>query len=699
MSSRSLTDLSIRATYRTGANNADPVADFLEPCLAVSVNYDRLSGYFSSRILALAAEGLGLFISGSGKMRLIMSAHLTPDDFKRLSDHFESEIDYAHLFEKYLDDASLLGSALEKHHFEAMCWLLKEERLEIRIVAFEQSAESIGDPIFHPKVGIFTDAQGNGISFSGSVNETAAGWTGNIEEFKVFKSWGGESQEEYFQGDKESFDFYWNGGASPHFVTVPLSAALKTGLIEKAPVDRPTLKPKVEPVSEPVVPVLRNYQLSAIDSWIANGHKGILAMATGTGKTKTAKGCIEEVIALGPSLIVITAPYQHIAKQWMDELSFLKPQMASGINDWRSALKTKETQKKLGWIKNICVIAVQNTAASDNFTSTIERLSSQFENVLFVGDEVHGLGATAFQNAMQPYFNMRLGLSATPDRYFDEVGTEVLIEYFDKTVFHFLTSEALAWRDPITGARALCDYKYLPEFVELDDSELQQYEDFSAKIAKYSGRKLEKDEQKVLESLLFKRAAVIKCAKSKVPKLENLISETEIEIAHTLIYCFDMEQLLAVSAALHKLGITFQKITGEESNSPEPRFNGLSERDWILKQFGLGTTKILLAIKCLDEGVDVPQAKLAYILASSGNPREFIQRRGRLLRPAENKEYAILHDLVVLPRENQTSAVASILRKETSRILSLAKDALNFEEVKQMMLDNGLEIEQEEEDN
>jgi superfamily II DNA or RNA helicase len=698
MTSPSLKELKVRATYRTGANNADPVADFLEPCLAVSAKYDRLSGYFSSRILALAAEGLSEFIAGSGNMRLIMSAHLTPDDFRNLSSYFLAETDYSHLFVNYLNDTALLTSAIEKHHFEAMCWLLKENRLEIRIVAFEQG-EATGAPIFHPKVGIFTDALGDSISFSGSVNETAAGWTGNIEEFKVFKSWADESQQEYFQGDRDSFDFYWNGGASPTFVTVPLSKALQDGLIDQAPVDRPTLKRDDSQTSDLVVAKLRNYQESAIEAWVSNGHKGILAMATGTGKTKTAKGCIEEVLNLGTCLVVVTAPYQHIAKQWMDELSFLKPQIASGNNDWRSALANKEQQKKLGWIRNVCVVAVQNTAASENFTSAIEGLSTLFDNVLFVGDEVHGLGATAFQNAMQPFFNMRLGLSATPDRYFDEVGTEVLVEYFDRTVYQFLTSEALAWRDPVTGARALCDYKYFPEFVELADSELQQYEEFSAKIAKYSGRKLDKDEQKALEGLLFKRAADIKCAGSKIPKLESLISESDIEIAHTLIYCFDMEQLLAVSEILHRNGITFQKITGEESNSPDPRYNGLSERDWILKQFGLGTTKILLAIKCLDEGVDVPQAKLAYILASSGNPREFIQRRGRLLRPAANKDFAILHDFVVLPTAHSTSAVASILRKETSRILGLAKDALNFEDVKQLMLDNGLEMPEEQDEN
>lgn len=698
MSNKSLKDLKVRATYRTGANNADPVADFLEPCLAVSTKYDRLSGYFSSRILALAAEGLSHFIAGSGTMRLIMSAHLTPDDFKKLSAYFETETDYSELFANYLNDTALLTTAIEKHHFEAMCWLLKEDRLDIRIVAFEQSDESRG-PIFHPKVGIFTDEFGDSISFSGSVNETAAGWTGNIEEFKVFKSWADESQREYFQGDRDSFEFYWGGGASPTFVTVPLSKALKDGLIAKAPADAPNLRISGNPAPETAVPALRNYQQAAIDAWVSNGYKGILAMATGTGKTKTARGCIEKVMERGPCMVVVTAPYQHIAKQWMDELSFMKPQIASGSNDWRSLLATKEQEKKLGWIKNICIIAVQNTAASDNFASLVERISTQFENVLFIGDEVHGLGATAFQNAMQPYFNLRLGLSATPDRYFDEVGTEVLIDYFEKTVFQFLTSEALAWRDPVTGAKALCDYKYYPEFVELKDSELQQYEEFSAKIAKFSGRKLDKDEQKALEGLLFKRAAVIKCASSKVPRLEELISASNLEIAHTLIYCFDMEQLLAVSEILHRNGITFQKITGEESNAADPRYNGLSERDWILKQFGLGTTKILLAIKCLDEGVDVPQAKLAYILASSGNPREFIQRRGRLLRPSPGKDFAILHDFVVLPSAESNSAVASILRKESARILSLAKDALNFDEVKQLMLENGLGIPQEQEEN
>jgi superfamily II DNA or RNA helicase len=684
MASQTLKDLNIRATYRTGANNADPVADFLEPCLAVSAKYDRLSGYFSSRILALAAEGLSEFIAGSGTMRLIMSAHLTPDDFRNLSKYFEAETDYSQLFVNYLNDTALLSSAIEKHHFEAMCWLLKENRLEIRIVAFEQSEGNSG-PIFHPKVGIFTDALGDSISFSGSVNETAAGWTGNIEEFKVFKSWADESQQEYFQGDRSSFDFYWKGGASPTFVTVPLSQALKDGLIEHAPADKPNLKSVGKETPDTSAPILRNYQQAAIEAWVSNGYKGILAMATGTGKTKTAKGCLEVALELAPAFTVVSAPYQHIAKQWMDELKTFQPILVSGTNDWRAQLANKVNQKQLGFIRNIVLIGVQNSIASQQFVEMAESASKLFENCLFIGDEVHGLGATSFQKAMQNFYTLRLGLSATPQIYFDEVGTDHLLSYFDGTVFEFTTAEALQWRDPVTGARALCDYSYHPQFVSLSDNELAQYDELSAKIAKFTGRTMTSEEQGALESLLFKRAAVVKTASAKIPVLRNLLKEQADEIEFCLIYCHDMEQLLEVAEVLIDLGISYQKITGDESNNPEARLGGLSERDWRLKQFASGTTRILLAIKCLDEGVDIPNAKMSFILASSGNPREFIQRRGRLLRPANGKDVAVINDFVVVPDENSKSQNQSILRKEIARIEKLSSDAVNAAEILELI--------------
>jgi superfamily II DNA or RNA helicase len=686
--------LEISPTYRSGANDADPVKDFLEPCLGASDSYDRLSGYFSSRVLALAAEGLGQFLQGSGKMRLIMSSTLTPEDFRGLADYVARDMDYSYLFAEIVNDVSLLTSAIEKNHFEAMCWLLKAGRLEIKVIAFNRDDNLDKGPIFHPKVGIFRDSSNNGVSFSGSVNETAAGWTGNIEEFKVFKSWI-DSQKEYFDSDASNFDYYWSGGASPHFLTVGLPQAVRDGLISHAPNDMPNLKPENTELSGAAPSKLRNYQNAAIKAWEANGRLGILAMATGTGKTKTAKGCIESVTSKGTTLIVVSAPYQHIAQQWVAELSNLNPVLATGGSDWKTKLNDLGNLKKLGIVRDICIIGVQNTIASTRFVEKTSELASNFENALFVGDEVHGLGASAFQNALQSTYKLRLGLSATPDRYFDEVGTRTLLDYFKGTVFEFSTGDALSWRDPVTGNRALCDYKYLPHFLTLSDKELTLYDELTAKIGKYSGRVLDKEEQSALETLLYKRAAVVKTASAKIPLLKQLLLQNLDGIEHCLIYCHDMDQLMTVASLLIELGVSYQKITGEESNSPDPRFGGLTERDWIIKQFALGTTRVLLAIKCLDEGVDVPSAKMSYILASSGNPREFIQRRGRLLRPSPDKDFALINDFVVVPslmeitadnpEEVSDSNSTSILRKEVARIEQLSRDALNADQISEIL--------------
>ena len=161
----------------------------------------------------------------------------------------------------------------------------------------------------------------------------------------------------------------------------------------------------------------------------------------------------------------------------------------------------------------------------------------------------------------------------------------------------------------------------------------------------------------------------------------------ETELQRSLIYCHDMEQLMSVGALLKRLGVTYQKITGEESNHVESKYDGKSERDWILNQFETGRTRILLAIKCLDEGVDIPAARTGIILASSGNPREFIQRRGRLLRPSPDKEYAAIYDFVVTPpldgkSKTKSASWIAIFKKELERIQEISSDALNRDEVR-----------------
>lgn len=687
-----LKELEIKATYDSGEVGVDPVAEFLEPCLAASVKYDRLSGYFSSKVIALAAQGLTKFLASNGHFRLVMSSQLSPSDFKLLNVAIEEGQSYDHLFQNVDWTSSSAADLVERQHFEAMCWLLAKGRLEIKVVVHIDELEGRAGhvPIFHQKVGIFTDADGDRISFSGSVNETVAGWTGNIEEFKVFKSWNPGTSDFVVQ-DEVKFERYWNLEHDGAFRSIDLPHALREKMITQAPEDMPRMPRGLPPrKQEKTVIRFRDYQLRAIQSWVDAGMRGILEMATGTGKTKTARGCIERVRSLGPSLTLVTAPYEHIAKQWMQELSDWHPIIVSGAHQWREDFRSAINKRRLERIEHLVIVAVQHTASRPEFLSLVEEAAKEFDRKLFVGDEVHGLGARAFQAAMVEVCSLRLGLSATPERYFDEDGTEKLTTYFAGTVFSFPTAEAMKWRDPETGEPALSPYKYFPIQVSLDEDEFEKYRQLSIQLRRLMAGDGNLEFQDLREKLLFERAAVVKMARQKVPALLSELEGRKEPLDHALIYCHEMEQLEEVAEGLMRLDVVFQKITGEESNVPEARYDRLSERDWILKHFGLGATKVLLAIKCLDEGVDVPAARFGYILASSGNPREFIQRRGRLLRPSPNKEFAEVYDFIVVPPpgrllRDDASEWRTIFAREIRRIEEIATDAMNFDDVKTAM--------------
>jgi superfamily II DNA or RNA helicase len=686
----SLRDLNVNASYDTGDSSVDVVGDFFEPCLDEAYEYNRLSGYFSSRVLALAARGLGGFLQSNGKMRLITSAHLSSADFDAIHglDVNPQKADLVDLlFSKALNDRLELESLIEKNHLEAMCWLLREGRLEIKVV-IPNKIDGAGQAIFHSKVGIFRDSVGNAISFSGSMNETLFGWTQNIEEFKVFKSWD-EATSGYVQHDEDMFERYWNPPEGSLFTSMNLPEATRNELISIAPPDAPHLttytRRKKAATNQAA---LRDYQLEAIDAWEAANYKGILAMATGTGKTKTAAACIRRVQSKEGTLTVVTAPYQHIAIQWIKELEDMAPILVIGGTDWEPEIRKQISNIKLARQKHIVLVVVQNTAASQKFRMLCDDAAEVLGQFLVVADEAHGLGAVSFQRALNSKANFRLGLSATPERYFDEVGTEKLISYFGGTCYEFDTKKALTWVDPQTGETPLCPYEYHPIFVELSPDESEAYRKLSERIGKLQHSK---DEETLarLEKLLFERAAVLKKASEKLESTAKLIETLGSNTKDCLIYCNDFDQLISVASVLKKKSITFQKITGEEGSSPEKRFGMRSEREWILENFAHGKSQVLLAIKCLDEGVDIPSARVGIILASSGNPREFIQRRGRLMRRFPGKAKASIYDFVVapssLPGRPASNQEIEIFRKELLRTDEFAEDALNADEVNRII--------------
>ena len=676
----SLIELNIAQAYDTGNREDQVVRDFYIPVLQESVSYKRLTGYFSSQVLALAARGIAGLISNGGKMQLITSPVVSEKDFEALTSSAPADMQkfVDSQFAKAIGDLNDLASTIAYDHVRALGWMLREGHLEIRVLV--PRAINSGSGIFHSKVGIVQDKEGNKVSFSGSVNETAMGWSQNIEEFKVFKSW--ETGSTFWVNHDEAlFEKYWACSSDDGFEAIPLPKDSTQKLISIAPEEIEELN-LVVPTNRDSRK-LRQYQLDAIDSWERAGFQGILEMATGTGKTFTARECIKRwKNEKSNSLILVIAPTQTIASQWQEVLLDMDPVTTFGSKPWRESLRDLASKASLRLIDHTVVIAIQNTAASSDFTELYSKLMKSFNSHLIIADEMHGLGAPVFRKALNSEIDGRLGLTATPNRWFDEEGTNLLNEYFKGVVFSFGLHEALTWIDPETGTTPLCPYNYFPEFVDLDPLEMDEYLDLTKRIIMQSNRATDSESQEKLNRLLEKRASVLKKAYGKFSALISILEQLK-DVTGCLVYCSDREQIDEVIEIVAKRGITYRTFTGEEGTSPRKEFDGKSERDWILESFEEGDIQMLIAMKCLDEGVDIPSAKIGIILASTTNPREFIQRRGRLLRRAKGKEIANIYDMIVAPKfdvgdqSEVVNAARKIMEKELLRVDEFATDAVN----------------------
>lgn len=412
----------------------------------------------------------------------------------------------------------------------------------------------------------------------------------------------------------------------------------------------------------------REYQQDAIKAWLGESANGILQMATGTGKTVTSLLAAAELASrLDNQLaVVIAVPYQHLVDQWADDVRDFgaSPILAyESRQKWQSELEEQILEFNRGFRNGLVVITTHDTLASESFQAAVDRVRR--DETLLIADEVHHLGAGHLQTGLPKQIPLRLGLSATPERFYDDEGTASLLEYFGEIVFEYGLQEAIR-----TGH--LCEYYYIPHVVELTDEEAEQYLSLSRKIARLiqqHGGDLDNADLQENDSLkfaLFKRARLVGTAERKLDRLSTLI-EAEDSVKHTLVYCGDgtVEGTVAdrtrrhVDAALTRLrtlGINVERFTADESRG---------KRQELLADFDEEAIDALVAIRCLDEGVDVPATRTAYMLASSSNPRQFVQRRGRILRTHPGKQHAVIHDFVVSPPD----AVASgDIAEETFRV-------------------------------
>lgn len=624
----------------------DIVNSFYVPALSIAKEYFRLCGFFSSSSLAVAAKGISKLIGNDGKMRIITSPQLTRADVKAIIEgHRQME---KVVEEKLLAELSNFENEIIRDHVKALAWMVANKKLEIKI-AVVKDAEGAPLPhqivaergIFHQKVGILKDSENNMISFSGSINETAAGWLENIEEFKVFRSWvGGEVS--YLSSDVEKFKKYWSG--ETHRVeTLSVPLAVREKLIQIAPRDISELKlvenlRKKVPVPEVPELRLRDYQQEAMQNWFLNNCKGILEMATGTGKTYVAIKCIQELSKKGKFAVVITVPTVHLIDQWqtkLEEFGLRGLKVFGSFTQWKQKVTGEIEDFKLGYLPLLILITTHDTFSSQEFADTVSSLRN--ENVFLVADEVHGLGSPQRRKSLLEIHNHRLGLSATPERWFDEIGTAAIKEFFDKTVFNYPLGNAIrdGW---------LSSYEYCPILIELDENEFRRYVKMSKRIGRiFNSIKDEEEKEEAITKFLILRRNILKNARRKLDEFERLVSQLSKkgELSHCLVYCSpdSPRQMEDAQEILNRLGILQHKFTAMES---------ASERERILELFKKGKYKAIVAMKCLDEGVDIPLTRIAIILSSTTNPREFIQRRGRILRKVIGKK-AIIHDFIVIP--------------------------------------------------
>lgn len=689
--SNSFKDIPLKISYDSGVD--DILREFYIPVLSKAESYDRIAGFFSSSTLALSARGLEKFISNGGKMRLVTCPQLTSKDVEMIEKSVNNIDDI--ITENFIKDYSQIEEKFEEDHVKALGWMLANDKLEIKIAIIKEngvvcSKEQIEQKgIMHQKVGILRDGMGNTISFSGSNNESASGWLGNTEEFKVFSDWTGV--EAYVEEDKNKFFSFWEDRRKDVEVK-KIPQALKEHLIYKSKdfepnhisakkYDKKVNKTKKEDLK------LFYYQEEAVNNWEKNNRNLLLQMATGCGKTRTAIACMDKALKdTERLLVVVTCPQVTLTSQWRKDISKLNIsehksiEINGNISKWDVLLKREVSKLSAKRYSNLIIYTTHKLCSKEKFINIINK-KDKFISFL-IADEVHGMGTKENKKGLLESYNYRIGLSATPQRWFDDYGSKFIENYFGNETFEFSIHDALVNINPLTSKTFLVNYTYDPRFISLTQDEIEEYMRLTNKINKISRYDNESEQYEYLQFIRYQRAKIEKNAENKYEELSKLLDEIGEDISDTIIFVSD-KQMDRVLKMLGDKNISATRFTQEQGTSPLEKYGGISERDYIIEKFKKKEYQVLVAIKCLDEGIDIPSAKRAIIMASSTNPREYIQRIGRIIRQAPGKYEAFIHDMIIKPDfyrikdDSLRNMEEKIFKKEMDRVLEISKNALN----------------------
>ena len=598
------------------------------------------------------------------------------------------------------------ASALARHALDCLAWMIATRTLRLRI------AEPTADSNYHPKIWLFDDGADQ-MLVRGSGNATARGITSGVEHFDVDVTWIEHSRQRVHDGMAMLAD--WSRGQS-HGIkrVVDLPQALKEQIIQTAPAGPPSpadyLRAAIEDADPAwavdraanitarfgrTVPQTRprleipdglvweegpyGHQGEAVAAWESEPgpERGTISMATGAGKTITALICatrVQDRLEGRPLLVVISAPSVPLIQQWRKEAAKFGARAVVPTLEPNADMALTNLFRRLRGGGTHVVIVTNNLISSRSFQATVAEKthSATAADTLFIGDEVHTLGAAKFVANKPEFFTRRLGLSATPERQYDPDGTEEIFAFFGDPVYEFGLDRAIGF--------CLTPYNYYVHAATLEDDEVARFERLSQRIRiamAAEANDMGDHDETSLKRLLIQRRRIIETATAKLSLLRKVLEERDPRsLDGALIYATakDPQQFEDIGSLLDILEVRWAPVT--QATTARPRL--LASR---LDAFADGGYQVLLAKKVLDEGVDIPRIREAFIVASSTVEREWIQRRGRVLRRHQDKPYALVHDFLALPPAqliaHDKTNVQKIVRTELNRAYTFAKYARN----------------------
>ena len=668
--------------------------EFFSNALENSYFFDIELGYFNSAAINVLAGSFASFISNGGKMRMAINQVVSADDKKAITEGLQGGVNLS----LDLTDWKTLRSSLDEygeHFFKCLAYLIQENRIEIQIIKPKSTSG-----IAHTKRGQFIDLEGTIVGFSGSANFTLGGLFNNLEEINIFLNTSpDETIQKKLTNQKDHFNRIM--ARSEEDIEYLSPCELQEAILSmyggqdiedllhverKLKEYKKSLKPR-KMVSEgddtsPEFPYSngpREYQKQAFENWKKNNQKGLFAMATGTGKTITSLNCLLEIYnRCGYYMAIILVPTITLVNQWEDECHKFKfssiIKVFSKNPAWKERIGLIQMEEKMRkeneTPKSFIIIS---TYASFTREAVFELLNSfDKKKVLLIADEAHNMGSPQILKKLDRIVYLRrIGLSATPERQYEPETNDRIFSFFGaKEHFTFEYSMEDAIKNGV-----LCKYYYYPHMVRLTETEMAEYIELSIKISRYFNYATEcfDRQDEVLKRLLLARKRIIHKAQNKVGVFRAIMEERFKEkgnLRYSLIYVpegnkpdyiadsdiFDkLEQIENDEVSDHLIDVFTQVVSGIDKYVTVKRFvSGQADRDSVLRDFASGKLQVLTSMKCLDEGVDVPRSEMAVFCASTGNPRQFIQRRGRVLRTHPDKHMAVLHDLVVIPEVSST---------------------------------------------